>query len=80
MNFIKLLLRKLNLYIGLSFVAFTFIGILTSSAQTECAEGESEIIILIVSDGYPTEISWELNVGGEEIHSVNQKEIRYVSI
>ena len=67
MNLITSFSRRSTLFNALAFVTFNLLGISTSSAQTACAEGESEIIILIVSDAYPTEISWELNVGGEEI-------------
>ena len=64
MNLITSFSRRSTLFNALAFVTFNLLGISTSSAQTACAEGESEIIILIVSDAYPTEISWELNVGG----------------
>ena len=36
-------------------------------AQTDCADGETEISIVIVADSWPNEISWELEVGGELI-------------
>lgn len=50
------------MFIAMSFMAFT-----SSIAQTNCAEGETEIVIDITPDGYPFEITWDLVVGGEII-------------
>jgi len=60
MNFITLFSRNSTLFNALAIVTVTLFGITTLSAQTDCAEGETEITILIVSDNYPNEISWEL--------------------
>jgi hypothetical protein len=67
MNFITLFSRNATLFNALAIVTVSLFGITPLSAQTDCAEGETEIIILIVSDAYPNEISWELSVGGAEI-------------
>ena len=42
---------------------------LNTLAQTDCAEGETEITIEIVPDDYPGEISWTLIVDGNLIES-----------
>ncbi len=50
------------------FFVFCTLGIsLNSSAQ--CEEGESTIEVVIVSDAYPNETSWELLLGNEVIAS-----------
>lgn len=48
-------------------LALTLFAITPLSAQSDCAEGESEIVIVIVPDSWPNEISWDLYVGGELI-------------
>ena len=46
--------------------AFTFV----QNTQAQCGAGESEIIIDIVPDDYPAEISWELtDIAGNELAS-----------
>ena len=67
MNLITLFSKNTTLFSALAIFTVTLFGMTTLSAQTDCAEGETEIIILIVSDAYPNEISWELSVGGAEI-------------
>ena len=67
MNLITLFSKNATLFSALAIFTVTLFGMTTLSAQTDCAEGETEIIILIVSDAYPNEISWELSVGGAEI-------------
>ena len=50
---------------------FTFLGaclllvLAPLSAQAQCAEGESEVVVEILTDNYPGEITWTLTVGGE---------------
>lgn len=41
------------------------------SSQTSCVDGETEVIIEIISDDYPGEISWDISLGGELIASGN---------
>ena len=55
-------MKYLSTLLALAFVLFLSIS---SSAQSFCLEGETELIIEIISDDYPTEISWDITVGGE---------------
>ena len=59
-------MKYLSALWALSFFLFSSFNI---SAQTSCADGETEVIIEIISDGYPNEISWDISLGGELIAS-----------
>ncbi|MGY8929561.1 MAG: hypothetical protein ACKVHK_07820, partial [Flavobacteriales bacterium] len=59
-------MKYLSALWAMSFVLFLSFNI---SAQTSCADGETEVIIEIISDGYPNEISWDISLGGELIAS-----------
>ncbi|PCJ82268.1 MAG: hypothetical protein COA49_01870 [Bacteroidetes bacterium] len=54
---------------ALAFVIIYFTFSNSFLAQSSCPDGQSEIIVEIISDGYPQEISWNLNVAGNEIAS-----------
>ena len=46
--------------------ACLFLGLAPLAAQGQCAEGESEVVVEILTDNYPGEITWTLTgLGGE---------------
>jgi hypothetical protein len=67
MNSINISSKSTKLFNLFSIFIITFLGLSSFSAQTSCIDGETEITIVIISDNYPSEISWDLNVGGNEI-------------
>ncbi len=69
MIFFTSLLKSSKLYNTIAIISLSFFGFSTLLAQSSCAEGETEIIIEIIGDDWPGEISWELSIGGEEIAS-----------
>ena len=69
MIFFTSLLKSSKFYNTIAIIVLSFMGFSTLLAQSSCAEGETEIIIQIIGDDWPGEISWELSIGGEEIAS-----------
>jgi len=59
-------MKYLSALWALSFAIFLSFNI---SAQTSCVDGETEVVIEIISDEYPNEISWDISLGGELIAS-----------
>ncbi|MGY8917391.1 MAG: hypothetical protein ACKVJ6_03885, partial [Flavobacteriales bacterium] len=51
--------------------SLVFLFSFNSIAQTLCADGETEVIIEIIADNWPNEISWDLTVGGDFIAEGN---------
>ena len=47
-------------------LAFLVVG---SSAWSQCAEGESTLVVEVMTDGYPGETTWEVVMGGELLMS-----------
>ena len=52
-----------------AFALFMFMATAAISAWSQCSEGETAIEVVIVSDNYPNEISWELSYQGTVLGS-----------
>ncbi|MDG1675365.1 MAG: hypothetical protein P8H88_07960, partial [Flavobacteriales bacterium] len=50
-------------------LAFLVFGISGNSAWSQCADGESTLVVELLTDGYPGETSWEVIMDGEVVMS-----------
>jgi len=50
-------------------LAFLVLGISGNSAWSQCADGESTLVVELLTDGYPGETSWEVIMDGEVVMS-----------
>ena len=57
----------MNMYKTLCCALLAAGAVASAEAQTQCADGLMEIVVDIVSDNWPNEISWDLLIDGEVI-------------